>query len=314
MVFNSPLISAALPFAAPGDFIEGIQIPEPLPERSLWFMFRGNQLLVVAGPPSGSSPEDPRAWPRPSSACVPVIADPGDVGLATRSTLYLGRLGDKHCFAANVDENVDSPEGYEWYRLRALFGVLDDVEFSLAGRARQLVQWDLSHCYCGRCGSRTEAHPNERSRVCCECNLAAYPRLAPAVMVLVRKLPNRILLARGAHFPSGMYSALAGFVDPGESLEQCVRREVFEEVGVSITNLRYFASQPWPFPHSLMIAYIADWFEGEITIDGNEIVDAGWYSINDLPIIPSPISIARRLIDYVCQEMTGVQSCVFRDR
>jgi NAD+ diphosphatase len=124
-------------------------------------------------------------------------------------------------------------------------------------------------------------------------------------MALVRRLPDEILLARAPRFPPGMYSALAGFVEPGETLEQCLEREVLEEVGVRVRNLRYFASQPWPFPHSLMIAFVADWEHGEVRADPLEIEAAAWFGIRDLPQLPAPISIARRLIDAVVAEMSA---------
>src|SRR5207248_7129772 len=173
-----------------------------------------------------------------------------------------------------------------------------------AGRALQLVEWDRTHQFCGRCGSRTEAHREERVRVCPSCKLSAYPRVAPAVMALVRR-EKEVLLARSPHFPPGMYSALAGFVEPGESLEQCLAREVQEEVGVRVGSIRYFASQPWPFPHSLMIAFVAEWSAGEIAPQPSEIEDAKWFDVLQLPKLPSRISIARRLIDSVCQELVG---------
>jgi NAD+ diphosphatase len=139
-----------------------------------------------------------------------------------------------------------------------LFSVLEDAHFALAGRALQLLQWDRDHQYCGRCGTPTVPRAEERARQCPACGLSAYPRVAPAVMALVRR-GRELLLGRSPHFPPGMYSALAGFVEPGESLEQCVAREVEEEVGVRVANLAYFASQPWPFPHSLMIAFVCEW-------------------------------------------------------
>jgi NAD+ diphosphatase len=136
----------------------------------------------------------------------------------------------------------------------------------------------------------------ERARQCPSCGQTHYPRIAPAVMALVRK-GDELLLARSPHFPAGMHSALAGFVEAGESLEQCVHREVKEEVGLEVTNLRYFSSQPWPFPHSLMIAFNCDYAGGEITPEPGEIEAAAWFWIDDLPVLPNRISIARRLID-----------------
>jgi len=193
-----------------------------------------------------------------------------------------------------------------WENLRALFTVLEDAHFALAGRAIQLIDWDRSHRYCGRCGTPTEAKAEERSRVCPACRFAAYPRLAPAVMALVRR-EGEILLGRSPHFPPGMYSALAGFVEPGETLEQCLEREVEEEVGVRVSRIRYFASQPWPFPNSLMIAFVCDWVSGEIRPQAGEIEAANWFKVLQLPALPSRISIARRLIDAVVEEMRGAK-------
>jgi NAD+ diphosphatase len=196
-----------------------------------------------------------------------------------------------------------------WEGLRTLFTVLDDAHFALAGRALQLIDWDRTHQFCGRCGTRTEPHAQERVRVCPACKLSAYPRVAPAVMALVRR-ENQILLGRSPHFPPGMYSALAGFVEPGESLEQCIAREVLEEVGVRISNPRYFASQSWPFPHSLMIAFVCEWVSGEIKPQEAEIEDAKWFEVLQLPKLPSKISIARKLIDAVVEEMRGNTNAV----
>ena len=137
---------------------------------------------------------------------------------------------------------------------------------------------------------------NELAMLCPACGLLAYPRISPAVMVLVRD-GDQLLLGRSPHFKPGVFSALAGFVEPGETLEECAAREVREEVGVDIANLRYFQSQPWPFPNSLMVAFFADYAGGTITPDPNEIEEAGWFALDALPILPEPISIARRLID-----------------
>jgi NAD+ diphosphatase len=203
---------------------------------------------------------------------------------------------------AELDANAPAPAGMSWEGLRPLFSVLDDDHFALAGRALQLLEWDRNHQFCGRCGTPTQAKREERVRVCPACKLSAYPRVAPAVMALVKRR-NQILLARSPHFPPGMYSALAGFVEPGESLEQCLAREIAEEVGVRISASRYFASQPWPFPHSLMIAFVCEWRSGEIRPQAGEIEEANWFEVLQLPKLPSKISIARRLIDAVVEEV-----------
>jgi NAD+ diphosphatase len=224
------------------------------------------------------------------------------MGLEPLREQYLGTLGDTHCFACEIGLDSTAPEGWSWSGLRGLFGLVDDSLFALAGRAVQIVDWDRSHQYCGRCGTPTQIKGSERARQCPACGQVHYPRLAPAVMALVRR-GDELLLARSPHFPPGMHSALAGFVEPGESLEQCLHREVKEEVGVEVTNLRYFSSQPWPFPHSLMIAFTCDYAGGLLTPQPDEIEAAQWFTLDALPVLPNPISIARRLIDATIAQM-----------
>jgi len=220
---------------------------------------------------------------------------------------YLGILGEQHCFACELEEGSTPPEGMQWSGLRALFGAIDDSLFALAGRAFQIVDWDRSHQFCGRCGTPTVIKNHERARECPSCGQVHYPRIAPAIMALVRR-GREFLLARSPHFAPGMYSALAGFVEPGETLEQTLVREVREEVGIEVANVRYFASQPWPFPHSLMIAFNADYAGGEITPQADEIEAADWFSIDRLPqVLPSKISISRRLIDAALQDASPVR-------
>jgi len=288
-----------LPFRAPLQF-EAACFAEKIGEGH-WFVFCGDKLLVELGPPERPS-DDPRFRARPAFARLPLYKNHNIWGSEAGRTLYLGRLGGVDCWTAELPANAAPPAGLAWEGLRPLFSVLDDDHFALAGRALQLLQWDRDHQFCGRCGTPTTAKRDERVRVCPACKLSAYPRVAPAVMALVHR-EKRLLLARSPHFPAGMYSALAGFVEPGESLEQCVAREVAEEVGVSVRSCRYFASQSWPFPHSLMIAFICEWSSGEIRPQAGEIEEANWFDLLHLPKLPSKISIARRLIDAVCQEI-----------
>ncbi|HEV3010844.1 MAG TPA: NAD(+) diphosphatase [Burkholderiales bacterium] len=289
-----------LPFRAPALF-------EPLcfnekPGEGHWFAFCGDKLLVELGPLDRPS-DDPRFRARPAWARLALRKNHNNLYSEAVRTLYLGRLGGVDRWAAELAADAPAPAGTSWEGLRPLFSVLDDDHFALAGRALQLLQWDRDHQFCGRCGAPTEAKREERVRVCRACKLSAYPRVAPAVMALVHR-GKQILLARSPHFPAGMYSALAGFVEPGESLEQCLARAVAEEVGVRIGRARYFASQPWPFPHSLMIAFIAEWASGEIKPQDGEIEAANWFEVLQLPKLPSKISIARRLIDAVVSEIT----------
>jgi NAD+ diphosphatase len=274
--------------ATPDRFTAQITPPAELRVPALWFAFQGAQILVMRDG---------------AGARLPSAVNPGELGLVATRSQYLGVLGDQHCFACELREDAAPPPGMHLSGLRALFGAVDESLFALAGRAFQIVDWDRSHQFCGRCGTPTRHRTGERARECPSCGQVHYPRIAPAVMALVRR-DDELLLARSPHFPPGMYSALAGFVEPGETLEQTLMREVKEEVGINVTNLRYFASQPWPFPHSLMVAFFADYAGGEITPDPAEIEAADWFTVKRLPpALPGKISISRRLIDAALQEL-----------
>lgn len=221
----------------------------------------------------------------------------GDYGTAMR-------VGDWHglpCLAADVETLPESTD-FVPTSLRETFALAGEALFALAGRALQLLDWRKNHRFCGHCGSPTQAQANELAMRCPSCGLLAYPRISPAIMVLVRR-SGRLLLARSPRFKPGVYSALAGFVEAGETLEQCTAREVREEVGIEITNLRYFASQSWPFPNSLMVAFFADYAGGELVLDPVEIEAAAWFSPTALPDLPEPISISRQLIDAALAEL-----------
>lgn len=216
------------------------------------------------------------------------------------SVHFLGMLGDEACWAVDVPHGEDPSYGAA-LDLYSLYGRSTEPEWAVAGRAVQLAEWARTHRFCGRCATPTEQSPNDRSMKCPACGLLAYPRLAPAMITLITRgaagPDQQILLARGVQFRGPMYSCLAGFVEPGESLEEAVVREVHEEVGVVVGSVEYRGSQPWPFPHSLMIGFRAAWESGEIVCEPSEIVDAQWYTRDALPPTPPPISIARKLID-----------------
>jgi NAD+ diphosphatase len=212
---------------------------------------------------------------------------------------YVGELNGRPCHAVDVPE-FPKIAGSEAVSLRAIFSLAGPVVFALAGRATQLLDWQANHRFCGKCATPTTRTPGELAMCCPNCGLLAYPRISPAVMVLVRD-GDKLLLARSPHFKPGVYSALAGFVEAGETLEECAAREVREEVGVEISGLRYFASQPWPFPNSLMVAFFADYAGGTITPEPNEIEAAAWFTPDALPLLSEPISISRRLIDAACR-------------
>jgi len=199
-------------------------------------------------------------------------------------------------WAVDVSDDSDAPDSHRYIDLYSLYGSVSEEDFALAGRAVQIVTWDQDHRFCGRCGSDTNTSPLERVRKC-GCGTMAYPRLSPAVIMLVER-DDEMLLAHGRQFRRPFYSALAGFVEPGESLEQCVAREVKEEVGLDVDNVTYFASQPWPFPNSLMLGFKATYAGGDIVLQEEEIVDAGWFGPDNLPQIPTGgMSIAGWLIE-----------------
>ncbi|MBL4680221.1 MAG: NAD(+) diphosphatase [Pseudomonadales bacterium] len=210
---------------------------------------------------------------------------------------YMGEFSGIDCFAVEAKLKSRSKGG-----LRSLIGQTDHFMFSLAGRAAQILDWYRTHQYCGKCGQKTEDHPEDRAMVCQQCSIHSYPRLSPSIITLVHN-EGQVLLARNHRFPRGMYSTLAGFVEPGESIEETVHREVFEEVGVKVKNLEYLGSQPWAFPNSLMLGFLAEYDSGEIVLQEEEIADAQWFSCQSLPMIPGKVAISRWIIDTYLQRM-----------
>lgn len=253
-----------------------------VPDRSLvpdadatWFVFDGHRLVLT------------EAGTLPTGLVLPVV-----------DAVALGSLDGTPMFAAGLDGDV--PGGFAAAPLRAAFGTLDEARMGVAGYAAQLIDFVRTHRYCGRCATPLVESGHERSRVCPTCGLTVYPRVAPVAMVLIRRGEGpqaELLLARGPHFAPGMYSALAGFVEPSETLEHAAHREVREEVGVAIRDLAYVLSQPWPFPHSLMVGFDAVYAGGEIVPQPGEIEDARWFPVTALPTVPPRFSIARQLID-----------------
>ena len=266
-----------------------VRTPDEQPSpRPYWFVFRQNDVVVRL---DGATPRIPRA------------ATPGEAG-ASGSPMFLGTLDGVWCFAAAVAEGHAPDEPLSLMNLRELFTIAGDSLFVVAGFASQVLTWDRTHRFCGCCGTPMERHAEERAKACPACGHVCFPRLNPAVITAVRR-GDRILLAHNRRHRSSMFSVIAGFVEAGETLEDAVRREIREEVGIEVTNIRYFGSQPWPFPNSLMLGFKADHASGEIRVDGREIAEAGWFRATDLPEIPGPISISRRLIDDFVKEQQG---------
>lgn len=249
--------------------------------RPLWFVVDHGQVLV-----------------RQSSG-RPAFLDPAELSsleLDASQGLFLGETERCACMLAHGDASKPVPGGLEWAELRSLFGVLEEELFWIAGRANHLAVWGLAHRRCGACGGDLSLKEDEWAKTCPSCGQTYYPQISPAVIVAVVD-GDRILLARNRHYRHPFFSVLAGFVEPGEGLEAAAHREIREEVGIAVRNLRYFGSQPWPFPDSLMIAFVAEYAGGELRIDPSEILEAAWFTRETMPEIPPSISIARRLID-----------------
>jgi NAD+ diphosphatase len=274
------------------EFVPAIQPPNDVNRTSLWFIFDKNKILIDCTNGACIIPDDDTI-----AAC----------GITPIGNLFLGSLGDRNCFAAQWPPGQLAPEPYAWLDLRVLLDTISEELFWIAGLANQLLDWERSHRFCGGCGQPTADRADERAKQCPACGLINYPRLSPAIIVAVVK-GDKLLLARNRRFRGSFFSVLAGFVEPGETLEACVRREIREEVGLAVDNIRYFGSQPWPFPNSLMVGFVADYARGKIQVDNDELVEADWFSAHQLPQVPSRISIARQLIDwFVNSQKNGSQ-------
>ena len=253
-------------------------------ERAYYFILRGNDLLCARD----------RRLPEP-------IAQQKwrDSALGRLPAFNFGSYRGLPCFAVHCQTDDALPEDMEWTGLRRL--LVDEHEnlFTLAGRGRQILEFNLANRHCGKCGQATVAHERDIARLCGSCGHVMYPQISPCMIVLVTR-GVELLLARSTRFPNAMYSTLAGFVEPGETIEQAVHREVAEEVGLQIAAPVYFGSQSWPFPHQLMIGFHAEYAYGEIRIDDDEIVDARWWHYRDLPLTPTSAAMSGMLIrDYV---------------
>jgi NAD+ diphosphatase len=261
------------------------QVPNPSP--SYWFIFSGNRLLVK---------EDSL------NVTIPFQETLSELNLNIIRTQYLGTLHAYPSYSCEADLDAIPPENMIFRDLRSLFTRLPDELFQLAGKAIQIVTWDQTHQYCSRCGSKVEVIPNERAKKCPSCDFITYPRISPATITAIFK-GDKILLAHAHHFPGDMHSLIAGFLEAGETLEDCVRREIMEEVNLKVKNIQYWGSQPWPYPNSMMIGFTAEYESGDIEVDGIEIEKAAWYDIHHLPELPSELSIARKIINWYVKEM-----------
>lgn len=263
-------------------FDPGVVLPGNLKGEHYWVAIHDGRVLLLA--------DD---FPVP----FPLLRSFGLTGLDAEDRHYLGQLDGHAVFAVRPAEaSLQELPGLAWVDLRRLLVYGNPLLFSLAGRARQVLDWARDHRWCSRCGKQATFHERDRAMVCTACGYTQYPRVSPCVIALVTR-GDQALLARSARFPPGMYSTLAGFVEAGESVEEALAREVREEAGISIADMNYVGSQSWPFPHSLMLGFTARHAQGEIVVDGVELEDARWFGRDALPAIPPKGSISRLLID-----------------
>jgi NAD+ diphosphatase len=256
-------------------------------EKAYYFIFLKNDILVKES--------------SPTLAEIPCLGEKSLAEMAVTNPCFLGRIKNMACYCAQVLPG-EVPEPYKLINLRSLYGKIENGFWRIAGYARQINDWNLNFTFCGRCGAKTQKNENEHARVCPKCRLISYPRISPAIITAVIK-DDQILLARGINFPNKkMFSVLAGFVEPGETLEACVAREIFEEAGINVKHIHYFNSQPWPFPDSLMIGFTAVYDSGRLSIDTRELIEADWFKVDDLPIVPGKQTLAGELIDWFVQQ------------
>ncbi|MEY3221008.1 MAG: diphosphatase [Pseudomonadota bacterium] len=244
----------------------------------IWLIFANDALLIG----------EQQAFP----------ANPSEFGLLIEESHDIGDWRGIRCLTAEIQQPLPTlPTGWAFQPLRSLMPTLQTEMFQWASKAFQTLQWAKNHRFCGRCGAKTDTKLNERAKICSQCGFVQYPRLSPAVIMRIRK-GKEILLSRSPHFKTGMYSVQAGFIEVGETLEEAVKREIFEETRLEIKNIRYFGSQSWPFPHSLMMAFTADYLKGELAVQKPELEDARWFRRTEkLPALPPRLSIARQLIE-----------------
>lgn len=273
-----------------------------------------SQPAFVRAYPPGEIPEGPALWFAVQGADLlvrecdgkPVVlqgaADEALAGLSCDGRYLIGALDGVPCVAVGIADGL-LPDGLHKLGIRALFGRMDPQHYAIAGYAVQMVYWQRTSGFCANCGGRTRPNRSDWGKRCTVCGHTTYPRVSPCIITVVHN-GDYVLLA---HMPGRgpVYSLIAGFVEPGESLEDCLRREVREEVGLEVEDIQYFASQPWPFPHQLMCGFFARYSSGEIRIQDTELDGARWFHVSNLPQLPGKLSIARQLLDHWIRSRGG---------
>ncbi|MDD3225618.1 MAG: NAD(+) diphosphatase [Clostridium sp.] len=264
------------------DFTILPQMSKKSEENDLCFAFFNNSLLVKK---------------IDNILSIPKFSDIKSLNIKYENEFFIGKLGKSFCFTTKIHNEVDSITNFELLNLRDVASLMEKEIFLMSGRANEILNWDKNSKYCGRCGSKTENKKDEMAKICPNCNNIMYPVICPAIIVGIIK-GDKILLAHNSGFKNNKYSLIAGFVEAGETLENAVKREVREEINIKVKNVRYYSSSAWPFPNSLMIGFFADYDSGEIKVDGDEILDAGWFTKDNFPDnIPKKFTVARSIID-----------------
>ena len=243
-------------------------------EKKYYFIFKNNELLLI-------------------NKELPLLENLDQLNLNIQREIFLGQFYSNDLYTVEIDDTNTSE--FEFYNLQDVYDI-DEELFLVGGRAIQIIDWDKNHKYCGRCGSETFVSDVERARVCPKCGFMSFTRIAPAIITAIIK-DNQLLMAKHSYHSTDRYALIAGFIEAGETIEEAVKREVKEEVGINVKNLRYFSSQSCPFPNSLMLGFICEYDSGEIKVDNFEILDAKWFKKEEIKPISS-ISIASKLIEY----------------
>lgn len=247
-----------------------------------YFIFKDNELLIKIDNEVVS---------------IPTEYDIENLGMDLTSVDFLVSKDNQEFLFGEVSKVTSIPSNFEFSNIRSLISLIDLPLFNLAAKAFHLINWDNTYKFCSKCGTLLQNKEDERAKLCPKCGFINYPRISPAIIAAVTR-DEKLLLAHNVNFVNETYSVIAGFVEPGETFEDCVAREILEETGIKVKNIKYFGSQPWPFPDSLMVAFTCEYKSGEVKVDGIEIDNANFYSLEEFPNIPSKGTIARNLIDW----------------
>ncbi|EOS16783.1 MULTISPECIES: NAD(+) diphosphatase [Parabacteroides] len=243
-----------------------------------WFIFFNNQLLLQK---------------KGETYTIPYSINPP---VPVKNVLEVSLLEDMPACTASVDTPLEETAEYLPMGLRASYDYLDPILHKIAGKAYELIYWDQHSRFCPSCGTKTVMQTTI-SKQCPNCKYEIYPVVSPAILVLIRK-GDAILLVHARNFRGSFYGLVAGFLETGETLEECVRREVMEETGLEINNITYFGNQPWPYPSNLMVGFIADYVSGTIRLQDEELSEGAFFTKDNLPELPRKLSLARKMIDW----------------